>query len=101
MVSLISVKKAQQKLVETLRERRLLMNLTQESLAKRSGVALSTLRKFEQGGVISLEYFLKLLFVVGGLEEVIDSLKPSMPTFSSIDEVLKEGKSENRKRGRK
>lgn len=101
MVSLISISKAQHKLVNSIRERRLLMELSQESLAERSGVALSTLRKFEQKGVISLESFLKLLMVVGGLEELIESLKPPKPTFSSIDDVLKKENSLTRKRGRK
>jgi transcriptional regulator with XRE-family HTH domain len=66
------------------------MDLTQEGLAERSGVSLSTLRKFEQKGSISLESFLKLLSVIGGLEEVINALKPSKPNFKSIDEVLKQ-----------
>jgi transcriptional regulator with XRE-family HTH domain len=63
-------------LAENVRERRLQMDLTQEGLAERSGVSLSTLRKFEQKGSISLESFLKLLSVIGGLEEVINALKP-------------------------
>ena len=54
----ISSSKAQKKLVENVRERRLQMELTQEGLAERSGVPLSTLRKFEQKGSISLESFL-------------------------------------------
>lgn len=91
MVSLISSSKAQKILSSTVRERRLLMELTQEGLAERSGVALPTLRKFEQKGLISLEAFLKLLLVVGGLEEILDAFKPTKPNFSSIDEVLKEG----------
>jgi hypothetical protein len=44
--------------------------LTREGLAERSGVPLATLRKFEQKGSTSLEsFFLKLLMVIGGLEE--------------------------------
>lgn len=100
MVSLISTSKAQRTIARSIRNKRLLMELTQESLAERSGVALSTLRKFEQKGVISFESFLKLLLVVGGLEELIDVLKPSKPAFSSIDDVLKIDNSVNRKRGR-
>lgn len=61
----------------------------QEGLAERSGVPLSTLRKFEQTGMISLEFFLKILSIVGGLEEMIESLKPKIPAFKSIDEVVK------------
>ena len=77
----ISSSKAQKKIAENVRERRLQMDLTQEGLAERSGVPLSTLRKFEQKGNISLESFLKLLSVIGGLEEVINALKPNIPNF--------------------
>lgn len=101
MLSLISPSKAQLKLAENVRSRRLSMELTQEGLAERSGVPLATLRKFEQKGSISLESFLKLLLVVGGMEELIDVLKPAKPVFKSIDEVLKSTDNTSRKRGRK
>lgn len=97
----ISLAKAQKKLVENIRERRLLMELTQEGLAERSRVPLSTLRKFEQKGVISLDSFLKILSVVGGLEELINVLKPNKPNFKSIDDVLKAEDEITRKRGTK
>jgi transcriptional regulator with XRE-family HTH domain len=100
MISLISPSKALSKLAENVRSRRLSAGLTQKGLAERSGVALPTLRKFEQKGVISLESFLRLLLVVGGIEEVIEAIKPVKLTFSSIDEVLKEETS-IRKRGRR
>lgn len=85
------------KLADNVRERRLAMDLTQEGLALRSAVPLPTLRKFEQKGVISLEALLKILLVVGGLEEIIEATKPKKVAFSSIEEVLKE--SPVRKRG--
>ncbi|MVZ61223.1 helix-turn-helix domain-containing protein [Sphingobacterium humi] len=100
-MSFISVSKAQQKLSENIRARRLSMELTQEGLAERSGVPLATLRKFEQKGAISLESLLKLLLVVGGLEDIINVLKPTKPTFTSIDDVLKDTRTVSRKRGRK
>lgn len=101
MVSLISPTKAQRKIAQSVRERRLLSELTQEGLSDRSGVPLATLRKFEQKGLISLESLLKLLLVVGGLEELTDALKPPIPTYNSIDEVLKDRSKNARKRGRK
>ena len=55
MISLIIPAKAQRKLVENLRVRHLKLELTQEGLSERPGVPLSTLRKFEQKGVISLD----------------------------------------------
>lgn len=97
----ISSSKVQKKIAENVRERRLQMDLTQEGLAERSGVPLSTLRKFEQKGNISLESFLKLLSVIGGLEEVINALKPNIPNFKSIDDVLKTEAEIIKKRGRK
>ena len=97
----VSLAKAQKKLVQNIRERRLLMELTQEGLSERSGVPLSTLRKFEQKGLISLDSFLKILSVVGGLEEMMNVLKPIKPNFKSIDEVLKTEDSITKKRGSK
>jgi transcriptional regulator with XRE-family HTH domain len=97
----ISSSKAQKKIVQNIRERRLQMELTQEGLAERSGVSLSTLRKFEQKGSISLESFLKLLSVIGGLEEIVNALKPNNPNFKSIDEVLETEEEITKKRGRK
>jgi transcriptional regulator with XRE-family HTH domain len=96
-----SLSKAQNTIVQNVRERRLQMDLTQEGLAERSGVALSTLRKFEQTGIISLESFLKILSIVGGLEEVIEVLKPNKPVFKSIDEVLNNDEKTIKKRGSK
>lgn len=101
MLSLISPSKAQFKIADNVRARRLAMELTQEGLAERAGVPLPTLRKFEQKGSVSLEAFLKLLMVVGGIDEIVTALKPSKPTFNSIDEVLKDTDSTSRKRGRR
>lgn len=101
MISLISITKAQSKIAQNIRAKRLSMGLTQKGLSERSGVPLPTLRKFEQKGLISLESFLKLLMIIGGLEELIGVLKPSRPVFNSIDEVLKNTNNKERKRGLK
>lgn len=98
---LMTAPKAQKLLSEHIRSRRLLMNLTQAGLAERSGVALPTLRKFEQQGTLSLESFLKLLMVVGGLDEMVKAVQPAPMQFSSIDEVLAaDNSTTRRKRGR-
>lgn len=95
----VSLSRTQKKLVDNFRERRLQMNLTQEVLAERSGVPLPTLRKFEQKGLLSLNSFLKLLSVVGGLEELVDVLKPKEQSFKSIEDVLKSVENPIKKRG--
>jgi transcriptional regulator with XRE-family HTH domain len=99
MVSLITPSKAQNKLAENVRQRRLNMDLTQEGLSKRSGVPLPTLRKFEQKGVISLEAYLKILMVVGGLEKMLDALTVEQQSFSSIDDVLEDDNKPTKQRG--
>ncbi len=91
--------KAEDQLRESVKTRRLEQGLTQKGLAKRAGVSLSTLRKFEQKGLISLDSFLKLLMVLGGLEAMVDAVKPSTRTFTSIEEVLKTDQGKERKRG--
>lgn len=101
MTSLILTSKAQKKLAENTRTQRLQMELTQEGLAKRSGVPLPTLRKFEQKGTISLESFLKLQMVLGGLENILKATEAKKTEFSSIDEVLNADSAPIRKRGKR
>jgi transcriptional regulator with XRE-family HTH domain len=102
MARLITPSHAQRKLADHVRARRLALELTQEGLAIRSGVPLSTLRKFEQKGAISLEAFLKLLMVVSDMDDVVKALEPQGTPFSSIDDVLKANQTNPlRKRGRR
>src|SRR5580658_8289593 len=54
----------QRELAGRFKARRLGMNLTQEGLAARSGVAWSSLKRFEHRGLISLEALLKLAMVM-------------------------------------
>lgn len=101
MVSLITTLKVQKKLADNVRLRRLQMELTQKALAVRSGVPLPTLRKFEQKGTISLESFLKLQMVLGGLEDILKATEVKEIEFSSIDEVLDADSTPTRKRGKR
>ena len=99
MMSLITISKAQSLLAENMRTKRLQMGLTQEGLAKRAGISLRTLRKFEQEGLISLESYLKLLMVLDKLDSIIEATKPGEKEFDSIDDVLKAEKKKIRLKG--
>jgi hypothetical protein len=99
MLLLTTISKAQKNLAENTRLQRLKLQLTQQGLAERSGVPLPTLRMFEQKGLISLEAFLKLQMVLGGLENLVKAIEPNISEFSSIDEVLEADKKPTRKRG--
>lgn len=100
MVLFFTVSKAQEAIAENMRNRRLATGLTQQGLAKRSGVTLATLRKFEQKGIVSLESFLRLAMVLDTLEDMVKATELSVTEYSSIDEVLEtERKKPPRKKG--
>ncbi|WP_421812768.1 helix-turn-helix domain-containing protein [Flagellimonas sp.] len=87
-MSLITQRRAQKRIAQNMRDLRLGRELTQKGLAERSGVSLSSLRKFEQKGSISLESFLKLALTLGFMDKLITATEPVESNFSSIDDVL-------------
>ncbi|MDC6365664.1 MULTISPECIES: helix-turn-helix domain-containing protein [Flavobacteriaceae] len=99
MISLITSKKAQNKVAQNIRALRLEKGYTQKGLSERSGVSYASLRKFEQTGIISLESFFKLAMVLGCLEKLIEATQPIENEFSSIDEVLDKKQEKKPKRG--
>lgn len=87
-----------QHIAQQMQAKRLALNFSQKTLAERSGVSLSVLKKFERTAKISLESFLKLALVLDFLEKlhgVFDQL--ASERFKSMDELLKDN---TRKRGR-
>ncbi len=79
-----------------LKSRRLARMLTQQGLARRSGVALGTLKKFERSGQISLKSFVRLAIALqdeGALENLMREEE-----FATLDEVLQSD--QKRQRGR-
>jgi len=97
----MTTKEAQSALSNNIRNRRLALDLTQAGLSERSGVALATLRKFEQTGAVSVENLFKLMVVVGGLQEMIDASAHKKTTFTSIDDVLSGTPKSPRQRGKR
>lgn len=84
-------------LAQRVKELRLSQNLSQKTLADRSGVSYGTIKRFEQTGKISLESLLKLSLILGVLDEV-SSLFITKQKPKSMKELLSSNK---RKRGRK
>ena len=80
------------------RARRLSENWTQAALAKRAGVTLACVRRFEQSGQIGLESLAKLAIALR-CETSIEQLFPKLELApTSLDSLLNEPK--QRKRGR-
>lgn len=73
-----------------LKELRLLKKWKRSTLAKRSGVTESSLKRFEQTGKVSMEKFLKLIFSLGRLDEIDALLIP--PTAQSMKDLKKNEK---------
>lgn len=96
-VTLKSPADIQNELRERFRSRRLKLNLTQEGLARRSGVALASLRRFERTGLIALDSLLALALVLdclGDFEKVAAEDERSL-VGQPLDAVLAQ------KRGRR
>lgn len=82
-----------------LRAKRLDLNLSQKTLAERSGVSYGVLKKFEHTSQISLESLLKLAIALGSMEEFKDLFPIHSPEATlTLDELMKDN---SRKRGRK
>ena len=81
------------------KEKRLLLDFSQQSLSERSGVSLGVLKKFERTGKISLESLLKLALALGSLNDFIKVFEPSLPEeLPALDDLLNK---KTRKRGRR
>ena len=94
--SIMSFEDIATELAVRLRNRRLAQNLTLEGLARRSGVALGTLKKFERTGRIALVSFIRLVVTLNDEAALAGLLLEQK--FETLDEVLQSG---NRpKRGR-
>ena len=80
------------------KELRLAKGWKQVTLARRSGVSLASLRRFEESGRVSLQNLLKLAFTLNRLDN-FDSLFHK-PKASSIAELEAAEARPTRKRGR-
>ena len=99
-IELKTPRDVQQELAGRFKTRRLTMNLTQEGLARRSGVSWSSLKRFERTGLIALEALLKIALVLDCLADFdkvcADDGRGLAAT--SLDEILSRPKA--RRKGR-
>lgn len=72
------------------KERRRRMGITQEALARKAGVSLGSLRRFEQTGDISFASLVSLCYALGCQEDL--TVLFSTPAYRSIQEVIDEAR---------
>jgi transcriptional regulator with XRE-family HTH domain len=88
-------------IAKNLRNLRLQKNNTQQALARKSGVSLGSLKRFENSYEISLKNLIQLAIALNAVDEFTVLFTKDTP--QSIDEILYEKKLKNktRKRARK
>lgn len=96
--SLTTPEQVSKTLADRIRALRLARGWKQITLARRSGVSLASLRRFEESGRVSLQSLLKLAFALNRLDEFDGLLQP--PPASSLAELEAAEKRPPRKRGR-
>ena len=99
-VSLKSPADVLQEVRDRFKRRRLALNLTQAGLAKRSGVALGSLKRFEATGLVAFGSLLKLALVLdclGDFDRLAADDVQSL-TGRTLDEILAGART--RKKGR-
>ncbi|MEI6679330.1 MAG: helix-turn-helix transcriptional regulator [Mariniphaga sp.] len=82
-----------------MKRNRLELNLTQNAMAKRSGISLGSLKRFEHSGEISLKNLVMIAVAIDATEEF--NLLFSGKKYQSIDELLDQEKTKTTKRGRR
>jgi len=86
-------------IAKRVRDKRLSLNLTQQALAKRSGVSLGSLKRFESEYEISLRNLLLISIALQSTEEFLKLFSESK--YESIEDIINQKKVVTRKRGRK
>ena len=89
LLSLLTPTDVQEQLVAAVIARRKAKKWSRQTLAERSSVPASTIKKFETTGQISLRQFILLWQAVDQLENLISLTKETEAMPASINEVLK------------
>ena len=99
-VSLKSPSDVLEEVRDRFKQRRLALNLTQAGLAKRSGVALGSLKRFETTGLVAFDSLLKLALVLDCIADFDGLAAEDAQSLSGkpLDEVL--AGTRTRKKGR-
>lgn len=99
-LQLATPEQVEQQLASRIRALRLRRNWKQSTLAKRSGVSLPTIRRYERCGRTTLKNLLRLCHALGRLDEFAELLLPARASSIAELEALSEDREQaGRKRG--
>lgn len=88
-ISFLTPHELMQQLAHQAKQRRLQLNLTQVGLARRAGVSLGSLKRFEHSGEISLKSFLKVVLVLDNLQHLEKIFMLDPLALTSLDDLIK------------
>jgi HTH-type transcriptional regulator/antitoxin HipB len=97
MIQLQTPLEAQHALAARARAARVEQGLKQATLAKRAGVTLASLRRFEQNGEVSLKHLMRICHALGRLEEFDPVLR--LPPAATMAELVSRVTRPARRRG--
>ncbi len=87
-----------EKISRRMQLKRIALNLTQKVLARKSGVSLGSVKRFENQHEISLKHLLNIALVLDSLD-AFHHLFP-INAYQSVDDIVKSSKVKERKRAR-
>lgn len=90
---------AKSELAKAAKNSRLKRGWKRDTLSEKTGIPVSTLKRYETTGEISLDQFLRLTFVLGDLDKLKSVFDSEEQVFASLDEMLKVKPEIKRKRG--
>jgi transcriptional regulator with XRE-family HTH domain len=90
---------AKLELAKAAKEARLKRGWKRDTLSEKTGIPLSTLKRYELTGDISLNQFLMLTFVLGDLDKLKELFASEEPVYTSLDDILKQKPTVKRRRG--
>ena len=91
---------AKLELAKSAKNARLNLGWKRDTLSEKTGIPTSTLKRYETTGEISLDQFLKLVFVLGDLDKLKGIFNSEATVFATLDDMLKVNPMPKRKRGR-
>ena len=86
------------KVGERLKAVRLKQNITQQTLAKESGVSLSSVKKIEKGEIRSFDSLLRVLRMLGKLDVLLPLVEEEQLSPSEYYELVQKAGAHQRKR---
>jgi transcriptional regulator with XRE-family HTH domain len=98
-INIITPSSMIEKLRVNFKSKRLVLNLTQDALSKRSGVSLGSLKRFESSGAISLESLLKIALVLECIDDFLNIANHKELSIRSIDDILNKKNKTIKQRG--